>query len=273
MMKIKTLTFLVISLILLGACNDDESGSTTLRLQLTDAPFPSDLVSEVNVTFNKIEIRKMDDVSGNPFMTLTEESMQFNLLDLSNGVTATLVELSVPVGVYDLVSVFVSEANIKMTDGTDFNLTIPSGAQTGIKIFIDPPIEVVGGLSAELLLDFDVSRSFIPLGNENTPPGIIGFNFNPVIRTSNQSVAGRINGSIVDVDGNGIDGVVVSLSQNNTVITTTLSDTNGNYAAIGLLAGTYDLLFEKEGFVSETIEGVEVVVANETTQNVELVTE
>ena len=43
-------------------------------------------------------------------------------------------------------------------------MKVPSGEQTGIKVFIDPGIHVEGGISAELLLDFDLSKSFVMRG-------------------------------------------------------------------------------------------------------------
>lgn len=67
-----------------------------------------------------------------------------------------------------------------------------------MKIFIDPSIDVVGGLTAELLLDFDVSQSFVIQGNPAFPADIKGFIFKPTIKAANLSISGRLAGTITD---------------------------------------------------------------------------
>ncbi|TLX72663.1 DUF4382 domain-containing protein [Labilibacter sediminis] len=272
-------TLLVAALLIIGvsivSCDKDNvSGSGKLKIQLTDAPFPTDLVSEANVTISKIDIRKSGDAEGNPFITLSEEEMSFNLLDLTNGVTASLVDLEIEAGSYDLVRLYVSEASIVLKDGTEFDLKVPSGAQTGIKIFINPSIDVVGGLTAELLLDFNVAKSFVAQGDINSPEGINAFNFTPVIKASNLSTAGRLTGTVTDAETAAetaaIDGAQVSIIAADTVYTTTFSDINGAYAIIGVDAGTYTVEFAKEGFETATIEEVSIIAANETTQDAQL---
>ncbi len=252
--------------------NDNISGTGKLKIQLTDAPFPSDLVAEANVTISKIEIRKasQSEDAGRPFVTLSEEEMSFNLLDLTNGVTASLVDLEIEAGSYDLVRLYVSEASVKLNDGTEFDLFVPSGAQTGIKIFIDPSIVVAGGLTSELLLDFNVAKSFVAQGDISSSEGISGFIFTPVIKASNLSTAGRLTGVVADADNIAIDGVQVSLIDADTVYTSTFTDENGEYTILGVDAGTYDLELAKEGFETTIIEDVSIVAANATTQNGQL---
>ena len=107
-------TFLSLWILILASCNDGNDGSTgTINVRISDAPFPIDLVEEANVTISKVELRNKGGSDGGPFLTLTEEEQSFNLLELSNGVTDSLVQLEVPVGSYDLIRLFVSEASIK----------------------------------------------------------------------------------------------------------------------------------------------------------------
>ena len=133
---------------------------------------------------------------GNPFLILSEEDFVYNLLELQNGITTELVEIEVPTGDYDLVRLYVDSAGIELKDQTEYDLKVPSGSETGIKIIIDPPITVVGGLTTELILDFDVSQSFVVQGNPYTPAGINGFIFTPTIRATNASFAGSIKGTV-----------------------------------------------------------------------------
>lgn len=251
---------------------DENSQTGNLVIQMTDAPFPTNLLARAEVTIDKIEVRRSGSEQ-NPYQVLSEEEATFNLLDLVNGVTSELVNLEIPVGQYDLIRLYIKDASVELSDGTTYEMTVPSGAQTGLKIFIKPSIEVVGGLTAELLLDFDVSRSFIPQGNMDTPAGIKGFNFSPVVKATNVSIAGRLVGNVTDTVANPLEGVTMSVFAADTLNTSTFTDMDGDYAILGLTAGTYDLVAEYEGFVSQTIEGIEITAANATTQNLELVGE
>lgn len=276
MKTIKFKALIIAALMMAGlftACEKDNVSTTgQLKIRLTDAPFPSDLVAEANVTINKIEIRKKnkgesEGEGGKPFIILSEEEMSFNLLDLTNGITASLVDLEVGVGTYDLVRLYVSEASIVLEDGTEYDLFVPSGAQTGIKVFIKPSIEVVGGLTSDLLLDFDVSKSFVAQGDLNSPDGISGFHFKPVIKASNNSTAGSLSGMVTDGLEEPVDGVQVSIIVADTVYTTSFTDTTGMYAVLGIDAGTYSVEFAKEGYVSVNVDNVNIVAANVTIQD------
>lgn len=248
-----------------------ESLSGKLKIQLTDAPFPSDLVAEANVTINKIEIRKANENEENPYVTISEKEMSFNLLDLTNGVTAGLVDLDIKAGSYDLIRMHVSESNIVLSDGTVHNLKIPSGSKSGIKIFVDPSIEISGAKTTEILLDFDVSRSFKVQGNINSPKGIKGFIFKPVIKASNLSTTGSITGNVLDASDEAIDGVQISLiDENDAVYTTTFTD-NGAYEILGVKAGTYKVEFSKNAYQTTTIENIEVTSGKATVQDAKLV--
>lgn len=276
MKKRNLFIFLAVAIIGLFACNDDEnnlkgdgSGTGTLKIKLTDAPFPTDLVAEANVTINKIEIRKSGETDENPFTVLSTQEMKFNLLELTNGLTETLVNLNIEAGSYDLIRMYVSESSIKLKNGDVHSLKVPSGEQTGIKIFIDPSIKVVGGLTSELLLDFVVSKSFVLKGNMDSPAGIKGFNFKPVIKAANLSTAGTLEGNIVSGD-TVVNGAQVSIIAADTVYTSTFTDLDGNYTILGVEAGTYKVMYEKEGYEAFTLENVEIVEANSTEKNVTL---
>lgn len=256
--------FLFAAVIFMAASCNKDSSTGTLIIKLSDAPFPTDQVAEANVTISKIEARKAGETEGNPFIVLSEEELSFNLLDLTNGITANLVNTEVPEGSYNLFRLYIKSANIVLKDGRNFDMFVPSGSQTGIKIFVEPEIVVAGGLSAELLLDFDVSQSFVVLGNDQTPAGIKGFIFKPVIKASNTSYAGTLTGMVTDTALVAIDGAQVAVYAADTLNTTTFADTTGKYTVLGLLAGSYKIVVEAEGFVSQSAEDVAIVVGNTT---------
>ncbi len=263
MIRLSKITIALLIMFLAWGCSDSNDDATgKLSVKLTDAPFPTDLVAEANVTIEKIEIRKSGSDLIPEFITLSEDTVTFNLLDLTNGVTATLVDLDIEVGFYDLVRLYVSEASVVLGNGTSFNLKIPSGAQTGIKVFINPSIEVAGGLTSELLLDFDVSQSFVVQGNPLTSAGINGFIFKPTIKASNLSTSGSLYGTISDSLGT-VEGVIVSVFAADTLNTSSISDESGDYSIIGLDAGMYDVQ-AINGDSTIYKEDVEITAGNET---------
>ncbi|TLF44343.1 DUF4382 domain-containing protein [Maribacter aurantiacus] len=280
-------TLLACTLFLTTSCFDDSPNlneTGRLRVQMVDAPFPFDQVTEANVTVFKIDARLKegeiiteDDEATDedaeemdaPFVVLMEEEIPLNLLDLVNGTTASLADLEVPAGTYDLVRVYVKGINVVLTDGTEYDLKVPSGAQTGIKVFINPGLTVVGGLSADLLLDFDVSKSFVAKGNTKIAGGINGFNFKPVIKASNMSTAGTLKGNVstlVEETPLGLEGALVEIF-NETDTLTTFSDIDGNYIIMGIPAGSYRITAGLETYVQSDTLSAEVNAANSTVQD------
>jgi hypothetical protein len=263
---------LLISLLVFGCEKSvDTSDTGILSIKLTDAPFPIDVVSEANVKIGKIEVRKAQSESeGNPFRILSEEDSVYNLLDLQNGITTELVEIEVPTGDYDLVRLYVDSAGIILKDETEYSLKVPSGSETGIKIFIDPPLTVVGGLTTELVLDFDVSQSFKVQGNPYTPAGINGFIFTPVIHATNASETGSVEGYVKDSEENFLEDAEVWIEVNNSVISKSFTEgdpNKGYYMLSNIPAGTYTVNATKNTdteYDTVSVENVTVVAGNKT---------
>jgi hypothetical protein len=134
-------------------------------------------------------------------------------------------------------------------------------------VSVDPPIEVVGALSAELLLDFDINKSFVVQWNPSTPAGILGFSFTPVIRAINRSEAGRISGNVNNTSDIAIESTTIftEIAPSDTLFTAT--DTDGYYALVGLDPGTYTVTAQEAEHDTISVENVEAVVGNNTQQN------
>jgi len=157
--------------------------SGLLRVSVTDDPFPRDVASEVLVTFGELRGRvegSLDLADG--WYVLGTQTRTVNLLPLRNGVKEELLLAAVPPGSWSEFRLIVESARITLTDGRVFDLKVPSGAASGLKIKPEPAVLVVGGLSAELLLDFDLDDSFVVQGNPRSAGGIKGFLFKPVLR-------------------------------------------------------------------------------------------
>ena len=251
-----------------------------ISVKLTDAPFPYDFIDEANVTIYKIEtrVKNLDESKGDQddsnFEVLYEGEQKVNLLTLTNGVTMAMGEAEVPVGSYDLVRVYIKEGSVVLKDGTTFDLKVPSGEQTGIKVFVNPAIDVFSSLSSDLLLDIDVSKSFIAKGNIESMGGITGFNFKPVIRASNMSTAGSLAGrvtTLVEEVETGIDGVQISVWDGEEHITSTSTDESGNYMVLGLEEGTYTIQAEAMDYTTNIKEDVAILAANKTTVDFEMI--
>ncbi len=256
--------------ILMGCTkNVDNNNNLPGRLvvKLTDDPFNISFVQSATVTIYKIEVRKAGDTLGNPFVVVSEDTLKLDLLQLRNGVTTSLPAIELPQGSYDLVRLYVSEAGLKLKDQPgDFKVKVPSGKQTGIKIFISPALRVDGGLTSELLLDFDLSKSFVMRGNLSHSAGVNGFIFKPCIRAVNNSTAGIIEGMVTDILKVKIKNAKLWVKKD-TVLATAYTDTLGHYSFIGVPAGSYSVFATKETYDTVSFTGVKVVEANRTVLN------
>ena len=277
--RIKTTLALiaVLSLAFFSACNQEKTSTdtketTTVRFLLTDAPFPFEWVEEANVTIDRLEIRQAtngeaeESETSPAFMGFNlDEETTFNLLDLQNGVTAELGELELKAGTYDEIRLHVVDANIKLTDGTVMDLTIPSGSSSGLKIKIEGELQTTFGGFATVLIDFDVSRSFVMQGNAHTSAGIKGFHFKPVIRASVTDNTGWIEGNVV-ADGEALIDSIVNIIYGEDTISAKTGE-GGYYKVMGLPANTYKVNCEIAGFDKFEQEAV-VAVGIGTTVNI-----
>lgn len=147
-MKKKAILLLTAALILIaGACNEIRNGNDTGRviLKVTDAPFDISNIESALVTITKVELKKEGDgiSDGYQYITLSEDTVILDLIDLRNGVAETLLDMEIPAGRYDMVRLYIDEAGLKLKDSEEIHrVKVPGGSQTGIKIFLRPALEV-----------------------------------------------------------------------------------------------------------------------------------
>jgi hypothetical protein len=92
--------------------------------------------------------------------------MEVDLLELGPDAVGDFAALhAVPAGAYAQVRLIVASATIHFGDDA-FDVFVPSGAQSGLKIGIDPPLTVEDGAEYELTVSFDVDRAVV-----EAPPG------------------------------------------------------------------------------------------------------
>lgn len=284
-------THLLAVLLCLTACSDSSSddgppgapGSEgEIAVEVTDQPFAYDLVTSAIVRID--EVRVHQDADGDDgFITLySGKALEFDLLELTNGVTELLVRTDIPVGTYHQLRLHVVGGKLELIDGDVFstelgNLELTSTGTSGLKVFIDPPIEIVSEASSTLLLDFDLSKTFhaVPA---NDPLNAQKFLLKPVVHAVNLSLSGEVSGLVLRDDGTGtlqpVELAGVHLQPFGdpdpaNSVASTASAADGSYRLIGVPPGTWDVLAVKEA-EQGIVHGVEVAVGNVTHADVEI---
>ena len=212
-----------------------------------------------------------DDDGGSPWVVIFEGEKTFNLIELQGGVTDLLAEMEVPAGTYTQMRLIVTQGEIKIQDvEAPFVLTVPSGAQTGIKLRFTFSV-AAGGLTT-LLLDVDLSRAFkpIPGGRIDSPEDIREFRFTPslAMRLINLNNAGSISGTVttmVDDASVLVEAASVTAYLGGEEITTTSTDENGVYVLSALEAGDYRIEVSASGFEDAEVASVPVADGEDVT--------
>ena len=243
-----------------GACSESVGvdGAASVRVLLTDAPI--DYVEFAMVDIGPVELVPAD---GGEHIVLSEDGTDgpVNLLDLQNSATMLLAEAEIEAGSYSQLRLIVESASVELISGYEFvggdstaNLSVPSGAQTGIKLNLGAgddedggPLDIVSG-EMVLVVDFDVSRSFVIQGNPETPAGIKSMSFKPTLRVVVDDIAGSIAGGVSTVvDSTRVDSLTVTaepvddgdLEEYQTQTATTMTAGDGTYTLPFLVPGTY----------------------------------
>jgi hypothetical protein len=269
--RIATAGLLAATLCACGGCSDQFGTTGTMTVSLTDAPFPFDMITAAELGVDGVEVHVTaaeEDASG--FYTVSDSVGVVNLLELSNGVTEFLGQMELPTGQVKQMRLLVSSASVELSDGRTFDLNVPSGDASGLKVFFDPPVEIVEGATVEVLIDADVSRSF---SSEPASPTkveeITGFRFHPVLRAVVTDATGSLSGHVTAAPNETpIAAATVSIWENGAAVTSTATNANGEWMMLGLEPGTKIVRAEAAGFESGQVTAT--VVAGETTAGVEL---
>jgi hypothetical protein len=160
---------------------------STLNLGLTDAPVSG--VTKVWIQFTGVEVKP---AGGNPIDFTFSPEKAFDLLTLQGGTTATFLNgTTVPAGQYEWVRLMVDTkpgASYVVDSTGQHDLTIPSGAETGLKL-IQGFTMPVGGV-ANFTVDFVLSKSLI------APQGLSpDYLLKPVLRLVDNAQVGTISGT------------------------------------------------------------------------------
>jgi hypothetical protein len=138
-------------------------GYGTLRLYMTDTPAYSGNITSITITFSEIDLSQIDSYGNETWIVLTSTAATIDLLQILN-VTQSLGNFSVPVGNYTQIRFMTSTATA-MINGTAYNLTIPSGAETGLKVHFPTTLQIVANGTVTVTIDITADNDGIHNGH------------------------------------------------------------------------------------------------------------
>ena len=159
---------LTFSIFLISCSKDEGNGTSTLQLRLTDAPTALD---SVFVDILQVRVKLRDDSTSDGWVDLNTNAGIYNLLQLQNGVDTLLATGTLPNGTVKEIRFILGTRNRVVASGVSYPLTIPSGAESGLKIKVDKKLNAT---IETLLIDFDAALSIRQEGN--------GYKLRPVLK-------------------------------------------------------------------------------------------
>jgi len=251
-----------VALIAGTACYQDDTTTTSApnakpiaRVLLTDAPFPYDSVSSVNLYVVRIEASaRLDTTGGGDWVTISQPKRTFDLLQLQQGATADLGQGEIPAGQYHAIRMTIdtSLSSIRRFGGSEIpvNWNNYSGSnEMPLYASVDYPLNVSSD-GAEIVIDFDVGRSF-QWALYGTPE----FTLFPWLRALSTAATGKIAGTVTtDYPTAGpVANASVTVCAGSpcdsqgaaNVVASGRSDGTGHYTVGFVRAGTYTVRIER----------------------------
>jgi len=212
----------------------------TLTVRLADAP--GEEVDSAMIWVSGVSV-----VGEEGSFVISSDTATYNLLDLTGGVTALLGSEEIPVGSYSQLRLIVDSARVVLKPPVVFSsgspsssLKVPSGSTSGLKVNLGN-VTVVPGETV-LLVDFDVSRSFVFQG---PPGGPKSASFKPVLHATVLDVAGSISGTVTPASSKA---GLFAIQGTDTIATSSADSLTGAYTVRYLAPGIYKVLARATGF-------------------------
>lgn len=262
MKALKLSIWIVLSLIILLLFGCSGGGTGTLSLSITDAT--TDEYKAVYVTIDEVSVHVGgNEHNDNNWEVIGSPDKTYNLLDLVNGVIEQLGIIELQAGHYTQMRLIIGEvpddginllsethpyANYIINSSDEkYELKIPSGLQTGIKIING--FDINEDQTTELILDFDASRSIVMAGASGQ------WLLKPTIKVINEYSI--INGTVSDDNQTLLEGALVSVQifdpgaedEKDKVVVqaSTITDENGNYTIL-VQPGVFNIVAYKDNY-------------------------
>ncbi len=262
--KFYVLSFLSItfvSLFFVGCDNNssDPSQTSAIKVRLVDAPGD---YKEVNIDVRDIMIKNTTDSGDQGWVSIGNTPTGgkiYNLLDLTGGVSLMLADTLIPSAYLGQVRLLLGDKNtVMLQDGTIKPLSTPSAQQSGLKLKVNQTL--LGGVSYDFLLDFDVHRSIVVQAGAS---GI--YNLHPVVRVTTAATSGVIKGTVSNITV--AKQVLVSVQVGTETVSTYANET-GVFQLNGVPPGTYIVTLTPDPTSALLVKTIpDVVVVNGTVTN------
>jgi len=244
-----------------GGCYQDDSTLPSApnqkpfaKVLLTDAPFPYDSITSVNLYVVRIEASAQMDTTGGTWVVFAEPRQAFDLLQLQQGTTALLGERQIPAGQYHAIRMTI-DTSLSSVRGPAGQVLVNWNNYSGsnempLYASVDYPVDVSSD-GAEVVIDFDVGRSFLW-----ALYGTREFTLFPWLRAISTAATGAIAGTVTS-DYNGpvepVPNASVTVCAGNpcdsqsaaNVVASGRSDNAGRYKVAFVRAGTYTVRIER----------------------------
>lgn len=202
----------LVAMLSLPACGDaTDAGPGFVTTILSDAPFPYDQASRVDVYIVRVMATvsadtgtSTSDTLARGLRTIAEPRRRINLLELTNGEIDSLgSDPFLPSSPYRYlrITIDVDSTRITLNDNTVLTATSTpgidfeaGGGERSFVVFFRVPVDVPSQ-GANILVDFNVGRSFVPLDPARTADS--GFQFTPAVLAVNTALIGFATGRVV----------------------------------------------------------------------------
>lgn len=220
-----------------------------ISVKLFDAPGDYE---KVYVEIEDVLLLTIDDKTApNCWLSLNAKRGVYDLLDLTGGVEALLVDkLSIPEGMIYEVRLVLGDNNSLVTNGQTLPLFTPNTLQNGLVIRVDQMLR--SNLDYTFLIDFDVEKSVI---KTSTPDYFV---LKPELRSSMEVLSGSIHGKISNTQ---VQTQISIISETQQI--STFTDSEGNFMLKGVPSGKYNLQITPDsnsGYVEMGVNNIDVTV-------------
>lgn len=248
-----SLLVMLMLLFLIGCSGNSiqpQTGKGQFKAYLIDSVSGQD---SVVICVSRVDVHKSGSDSTSGWITINDSLRYFDILTLTNGISAVLGTAQLDAGKYTQIRLILADSNYVVdTNGVIHKLFIPSGMQTGIKLTNN--FTITGGNLYELYLDFNAGKSIHVTGNGR-------YMLKPTIRVVPMVISGSISGTVLPLDA---EANVSAISGMDTISTYPLLD--GTFLLVALPEGTFNVKITPNNilYADTTIVGVNVVAAQNT---------